>query len=225
MGYENTLRYITQKHNISPHHIGEINQIALKRYLLSQKKIIRASTVKLIHGWKPTYASLCRQGRMHSPMCAQCHEHIETAAHIIICDQPLAITARHNMLDDMLHQLEKRGTPNIMLQTFDYKLSLTLNLLYDKVTSRWTHDFVSIPYALLSAIKHQNLVGWDNFMKGFISTKWKDVLTQLSRESLPHSSTEWDTHLTGAAINLYRGIWEDRNKRLHGENRKDHLVY
>jgi ABC-type cobalamin transport system ATPase subunit len=91
---------------------------------------------------------------MHSPMCSQCHEQIETAAHIIICDQPLAIIARCNMLDDMLHKLEKQGTPNIMLQTFNYMLSLTLNLPYDKVTSQWTHDF--IPHVLL----------W-----GFISTK------------------------------------------------------
>jgi len=160
---------------------------------------------------------------MHSPMCSQCHEQIETAAHIIICDQPLAIIARCNMLDDMLHKLEKQGTPNIMLQTFNYMLSLTLNLPYDKVTSQWTHDF--IPHVLLWAIKHQNLVGWDNFMKGFISTKLKDVHTQLSRESLQHSSTERDTQLTGAAINLSRGIGEDRNKHLYGENRKDHLVY
>jgi hypothetical protein len=77
------------------------------------------------------------------------------------------------MLDDMLHKLEKQGTPNIMLQTFNYMLSLTLNLPYDKVTSQWTHDSDSIPHVLLWAIKHQNLVGWDNFMKGFISTKWK----------------------------------------------------
>jgi len=129
------------------------------------------------------------------------------------------------MLDDMLHKLEKQGTPNIMLQTFNYMLSLTLNLPYDKVSSQWTHDFNSIPHVLLWAIKHQNLVGWDNFMKGFISIKWKDVHMQLSRESLQHSSTERDTQLTGAAINLSRGIGEDRNKRLYGENRKDHLVY
>ena len=31
--------------------------------------------------------------------------------------------------------------------------------------------------------------------------------------------------MTGDVIDLYRGIWEDRNKTLHGDNRRDHLIY
>jgi len=48
---------------------------------------------------------------------------------------------------------------------------------------------------------------------------------QLSHYAFSPIQTEWDTQLMGAAIDLYRGIWEDRNKMLHGDNRRDHLVY
>jgi hypothetical protein len=94
LGYENTLQYILKKHNISSYHIGEINQHALKKYLLSQKKFTRASTVKLIHGWILTYALLCCQGRMLSPMCPRFKAHIETADHMRVCDHPLVKVAR-----------------------------------------------------------------------------------------------------------------------------------
>lgn len=104
LGYENTLQYISKKDNISSYHIGGINQHALKKYLLSQKVFTRASTVKLIHGWIPTYVSLCRQGRMHSLICLQCKEHIESSDHIRVCDHP---SEKVTLLDNMLHKLEK----------------------------------------------------------------------------------------------------------------------
>jgi hypothetical protein len=50
MGYENTLRYVAQKHDISPHHIGEINQIVLKRYLLSQNFLLEHLQLNLFMG-------------------------------------------------------------------------------------------------------------------------------------------------------------------------------
>jgi len=66
------------------------------------------------------------------------------------------------------------------MQTFDYKLSITLNLPYHRATARWNHAFTSIRVALLTAIRHQNLLGWDNFLRGFIFIKWKDMYMQLS---------------------------------------------
>jgi hypothetical protein len=33
---------------------------------------------------------------------------------------------------------------------------------------------------------------------------------------------EWSTQVIKASIELYKGIWEDRNEFLHGANRKEH---
>ncbi len=62
LGYHEILTFASGKHDFHPYDIDRINTNALKKALNSMKIFQRASTVKLIHGWAPTYAFLCRQG-------------------------------------------------------------------------------------------------------------------------------------------------------------------
>jgi len=62
LGYNDMLELIDHKHNINITTINHINTIAQKKTLSAMKVFQRASTVKLLQGWAPTFASLCCQG-------------------------------------------------------------------------------------------------------------------------------------------------------------------
>jgi hypothetical protein len=75
----------------------------------------------------------------------------------------------------------------------------------------------------MKASRHQNLVGWDNFLRGYISIYWRECQI-LFYESSSHrrlSSETWDTNLIKAIVTLYTSLWKDRNRVLHGSTRKE----
>ncbi len=60
------------------------------------------NTVKLLHGWAPTYAYLCRQGHHPSPLCPRCKTCVETNEHILQCSHPEASASRSCILLDSI---------------------------------------------------------------------------------------------------------------------------
>jgi hypothetical protein len=73
---------------------------------------------------------------------------------------------------------------------------------------------------LILAIKHQNIIGWDLFFKGYTSTYWIHVYNDLMQHAKKHNSQNWDVKFVGAAITLYKDIWDARNKHIHGQTKK-----
>jgi len=167
IGYHSLAKYISDKHNICDAKLQKVHMIALSKYLSSLKLFQRASIVKMIHGWIPTYGMLCRQGRESSPLCSRCSSTVETWDHVFSCPDSQATTSRREALSTFLSSLVKMGTPFYILSTFEYKLSLVFALPF-------RNDFpVSFPIpsskklCLMDAIRHQNLLGWDRFICGY----------------------------------------------------------
>jgi hypothetical protein len=129
IGYEDLSCYIEQKHNLTPARLDKVNLKALQKYLSALPIFQRASTSKIIHDWIPTYG-LCQQGREYSPLCLRCSTTVETCEHIRTCQHSDAITSRRKLLDAFLSMLLKCHTPTYILKTFEYKLSLVLELQY-----------------------------------------------------------------------------------------------
>jgi len=90
----------------------------------------RASMVKLIHKWIPTHASLCRQGREHSPLCPRCGSTVETEDHVFKCPDNNARTQCMDLLQAFLQSLLTVNKSILLLVCFKYKLSLALSLNY-----------------------------------------------------------------------------------------------
>ena len=74
-------------------------------------------------------------------------------------------------------------------------------------------------FLLLAAICHQNLIGWDNFLKGFTSSMWKDV--QNHHPVGRGSGKPWDSALVEKILHLQNNIWDDQNLLLHGNGWQD----
>jgi hypothetical protein len=128
MGYKELLSYIDDKHSLSSDKWGRVNLFALSSYLLSLSPFRRASVVKTIHDWIPTYSNLCRQGRHNTSICPRCILEVETPNHVQICPAPAVITGCSLSLDHFLTYLVSLGTPIYIIATFKLKLSSTLGI-------------------------------------------------------------------------------------------------
>jgi hypothetical protein len=223
LSFSTTSSYICMKHNLPTSIIEKINIVALGNYLQDLPFHWRASMVKLIHNWIPTFSSLCPQGRESSPVCQRCQLAVKTPEHVLICGDQKAVTYWSTILHSTLQDLLKIGTPIHVVTILEYKLSLVFNIpcMYKfRPASTLAPDLHAI---LLTAIHHQNLIRWDCLLKGYTSIYWNNLLLDISQSSLrsKQTPTAWDIQFISHIISLHKHIWEDRNKTLHVVSRKE----
>jgi len=149
--------------------MDKINILALQRFLSSLKVHKRASIRKMIHNWIPTYSMLCRQGRETSSLCPRCHKAVETSDHVYKCSQPQAVSNRSSFLKEYLSHLLLLNTPMYIISTLQYKLSLSLEIPFITTFQIQNNIPPETRRHLISAIQHQNIIGWDNFLRGYMS--------------------------------------------------------
>lgn len=168
-GYTALSDYLHQKHNLSPAKMDKVNVLALQSFLSSMKVHKQASFIKMIHNWIPTYSMLSRQGRKPSPLCPRCCTAIETSQHVYKCSQSQAISNWRSFLKKFLSSLLSIKTLIYNISTLEYKLSITLEIPFIPTF----HIQDEIPpltkMLLINAIRHQNIIGWDNFLRGYMS--------------------------------------------------------
>jgi len=225
--------YICTKHSLSDSIIDKVNTVALEQYLRALPFHQRATTRKLIHHWIPTFASSSRQGRESSPICHRCQSAVENSDHVLTCGDPRAVAQCSTLLQSTLQDLLKIGTPIQIVTVLEYKLSLVLNIPY-KYNFQPASTLPPPHHStLLTAICHQNLIGWDCFLKGYTSIFWNTLVTEVLHSTIwPNlTSDTWDIHFIATIIKLHKSIWEDRNKILHGatrmeahHNERNHLI-
>jgi len=93
--------------------------------------------------------------------------------------------------------------PRSIITTFHYKLSITLDLPYSPPAQNH-EDFSScISPPLLDAIRHQNIIGWDCFLRGFTSIYWKHAFIALFNNAHSFPRPDWDIRLVALVIDLY----------------------
>ena len=77
-------------------------------------------------------------------------------------------------------------------------------------------DNLSTNLRLKKAICHQNRIGWDNFLEGFISTEWRAVQHQyLTTIHSQRSAICWWAKAQRQIWELILAMWDNRCKFLH----------
>lgn len=129
------------------------------------KVMNQSSLVKLIHGWHPMYGSLCWQGRKKSTLCPCYATTVETHNHFLMRPAPDATDAWSKPPKSFLLEIKRIHSVPCLLTTFEYKLSLTLDIPYSQ-TYQLSHNRASdVHRILLCAMQHQNVLGWDSALK------------------------------------------------------------
>jgi hypothetical protein len=192
--------------------IEETKTECLESYLRKQKPIERASTIKLIHKWIPTNAFLYKQRRVTTPCCPRCGQHDETAEHIYSCPEQYAQTERQILLYNKLKELVSLGMPLVYASPLEDKLTSLL-----AITSKNEYRNTLIEQSTPKAILHQNIIGWDNLLRGYASKHWQSI----EAPGTNGTRKTWDKRITGLMIMLYKEIWEGRNNFVHGKTTEE----
>jgi hypothetical protein len=221
LGYTDLQEYLHRKHRLSPAILDKVNVHALQGFLSSLKLHKRASIVKMIHNWIPTYSMLSRHGRESSPLCPRCSSAIKTSEHVYQCPQAQAISNHRSFLENFLSHLLSLKTPIYILCTMEYKLSIALDIPFLPKF----HNQEEIPSdtkpLLMTAIRHQNIIGWDNFIWGYTSIYWVYIFQHSHSHDIVHTSQTWDRSLVQHSVTLLQKIWKDRNVHLHGSSKAE----
>ena len=203
--------YINRKHNLTSAKLHHVHLNSLGHCLRKLKPPQRATMVKLIHGWIPTNNVLHKQGRQQTHLCPRCQIYKETTDHILHCPDSDAHDNRQDILYKSLNALKDAHTSIYILQAFEQKLTKYLqinsrNMFNPPNINNMTPD---------RAIKHQNIVGWDNFCRGYISKLWTSTQQEQYTSNKHHS--KWAEKLTSTILNMHYEIWKDRNTYVHGK--------
>jgi hypothetical protein len=145
---------------------------------------------------------------------------VETADHILICQSSLAITYRETLLTSFLSDLEKSGTgtDELLLYIFSAKLSTLFQITIPTTYQSHPINDPMIIQIMVAAVNHQNILGRENFLKGYVSHSWH--LLQEAHQNMDSQSLKaWEQSLTTLAITHYKSLWDDRNKSIHGNTR------
>jgi hypothetical protein len=210
LAYKDTAEYIYRKHQISNMDLEWLSCLDLHGFLRSLPVYIRATYVKLIHRWIPTYDFLYKQNREHSPLCPRCNSEHKTVPHIYACQDPTAVKERSIALS-----LYLKSTLESQLLVF---LQLPASVQFGKLyaTSSLTD--------LCNATRHQNLIGWDLFLPGFISSLWTKVY-KASEIQHRQSEEQWSKKLMASTLTFSHSIWMAWNQSLHGTTRQSQQQY
>ena len=172
--------------------------------------------LKWIHRLLPIGAVLHRRQASSSPFCPACG-HLETYLHFLVCNHSSRIPLHRQLISNLRKCLSTISTdPNlktILLEGINQHFSPN-EPLFPPASSKY-HRLV----------QSQSDLGWDNLLRGFISTEWMILHLQYIR-TLPTSSTPISCHPLLPVLSLLlsdiQGIWNYRCCQRHAKDRLHH---
>lgn len=171
-------------------------------------------TTKFAHNLLPTNALRHRYNGKTPSECYLCHAPNETFEHCLQCPHQNRQNWQKTFLSD--------------LRTFCYakKTRESLTTVIVPILSHYflgtTMDPLKYPPTIQPPITDQNAIGWDAFLKGFLSTKWSPLqykyLKQRNLRSNINTGSTWSTPVIHRVWILLCDLWETHNKEIHGED-------
>jgi hypothetical protein len=125
----------------------------------------------------------------------------ETNDHILCCTSPQAILFHESLVLAFLSALEKIGTREMPMYIFGLKLLALLHMHNPGTYQPHPITDPMLEHTLITAITHQNISGWENFLKGYISHYWQQL--QMAGHTMdPQSLKVWEQSLTTIALSV-----------------------
>jgi hypothetical protein len=149
--------------------------------------------------------------------CPRCLQEDETTAHVQQCQDPRAIAHRQLSLSIFHNRLRFLKTSRDIRWTIlsHVKAWMTNTIPTQRIT----------PPSLRAAVRAQNSLGWNQFMKGRIANNWAPLqAADFTRRRLRNTGKTWSAGLTSAIWELAWQMWDHRNEILHNTDIMDQLL-
>ena len=196
----------------------ESHQRAIKR-ATTNSKIPEKFITKFIHNILPTGKIVNRYKPFYNPGCPSCDHQCEDQFHLLTCPNIERTKWKSRMNKDLIKFCQ------------DTKVSEELQLLLingisDHLQDTPLEDPQQYPASLQVLIQDQQLIGWDQFLKGRISKLWVNIhqkqLTQRNIQiTLFNSGVGWSSHLIAIIWSHVYSVWITRNLARHGKDRAE----
>jgi len=199
-------------------------EIAMKK----QRNESKTRLTKHAHDWLPAGHQQQHTCTDQDPTCPTCKEPglREKTDHVIRCNKRK--TKRDKCLSDMKAVLTKIKTNNYIKDTICKGIVNWMLRPYGNFPApRWRKSD-KLTELLTEAVKEQNVIGWNNFMKGRISYKWGEAqqvhysekqktanTDQEKQEAKHHTGELLQMRLTIETFKMFETLWESRNLDYH----------
>jgi len=196
--------------------------------------------IKFSHGWSATGYRLNLINNAEQDRCPNCPRsnrlpspYVEKENHILRCIHP-KLTELHNKGLLALDQtLERLDTP-VDLST---AIIHSLTSWFDNDSSygpepavEWpppTFQYLEAHAHIQAAFEEQCVIGWDEFLRGRISTKWGSIIQDFYTKTNAKENRNrmaWEVTVIKSTWNIFLSCWQLRNNLKHGaddnENKK-----
>ena len=118
------------------------------------------------------------------------------------------------LLFNKLKELVSLGMPLVYASPLEDKLT---SLLAITSKNEYRNTLIESSTSTNKAILHQNILRWDNLLRGYASKHWQSI----EAPGTNGTRKTWDKRITGLMIMLYKEIWEGRNNFVHGKTMKE----
>jgi hypothetical protein len=164
-------QYLCSKYSWTPSTLSDVTWQWFTRAACLYRHASKNHLTKLIYNQLPTPDRLQKQGGKHwePAICPHCQsESRETFDHILQCDHPSAIQFRLDFPKVVTSHCHKFRAPPAVQQAILQALDYALGRPYSPAP---------LPQSKVSALYGaQANIGWTNFLRGFLSIKWRRYL-------------------------------------------------
>ena len=173
---------------------------------------------KFLHRCLPTNKKLNDIDKEHSAKCPACNS-IETNDHVTSCSNPRREKLRRELRSNVAKTLDKHYTHQHIKEC--------ILLGVHKLTTNDTTpiDLTDLSFTptgkILQALEEQQAIGWLNFYRGRISSKWLDAQNDHAQQHTNQANqdtVQWASQLATTLWHGFLQIWEERKQDQHGRD-------
>jgi hypothetical protein len=166
-------KHLRKKFNWSKAVFESVNWKAFGREAKKLTINRRTNLLKYIYEWLPIGKMLQRIDQSASTKCPSCDCDIEKPDHLFCCPTADRQLITSECIINVISVCEKWKVPTTVTKAIKESIQFWI-----------AHPNLSPPYIhitnqeLQDALKAQSLIGWNNFLKGFIATKFQTIVNQ-----------------------------------------------
>ena len=211
--------YLTKRLGIEHSSICKVDWMPMQKIINTPK--LKGSYVKNFHNELNTMERCKLWKTAESSKCPLCKKKKETWQHVLKCKNEHSVRTRRDARNHIEEILVKEAT------------HVSIKKLFLHILDQWTlgktpkkpifQNPDPIEIKLESVFHSQKEIGWDAFMKGILSSSWKEIQQEDydgQRISDKFSSTKWSKSVVSALFKYNHMLWKNRCEIVHIENKE-----